>query len=83
MDSFLGAAMGVLHSYGETRSLEELWGLSGLAFRTQVHASLAPAGLFLHKWDQTYAGIMRRLGHDCIAGLRNHFYTEDDLGLLV
>jgi len=82
MDSFLGAALGVLNALGEDLSYEELWGLSGMAFRTQVHRELAPAGLFPRQWDETYGAVMQRLGYACSAGLRDHFYTQDDIHYL-
>lgn len=79
MDSFLGALKGVLAAHHVARSPEDLWGFSGLAFRTQVHRTLNPAGLFLRQWDETYPRIVRRLGFDCFSGLRDFYYTEDDL----
>lgn len=79
MDSFLGALQGVLAAHHVARSPEDLWGFSGLAFRTQVHRTLNPAGLFLRQWDETYPRIVRRLGFDCFSGLRDFYYTEDDL----
>ncbi|MCW8132572.1 MAG: hypothetical protein KIS92_19645 [Planctomycetota bacterium] len=82
MDSFLGAARGVVACLGEELSDADLWGLSGMAFRTQVHRALAPAGLFPRQWDGTYGRVMQRLGYACIAGLRDHFYTQDDISYL-
>jgi hypothetical protein len=79
MDSFLGAACGLLRALDDEHPLEQLWGLSALGFRTQVHRTLAPVGLFAPKWDETYPRILRRMGHDCVAGLRDHFYTPKDL----
>jgi len=79
MDSFLGAFSGMLAALGDPHDMDELWGLSALGFRTQVHRTLAPAGLFPRQWDETYARILRRAGYDCIAGLRDHFYTPKDL----
>src|SRR5262245_45721199 len=82
MDSFLGAAKGAIAVLGEELSFEDLWGLSGLAFRTQVHRTLDPVGLLPRQWDATYSRIMRRLGYECLAGLRDYFYTDDDLRIL-
>lgn len=82
MDSFLGAAKGVIECLGEELTYADLWGLSGLAFRTQVHRTLAPAGLFPRQWDSTYGRAMQRLGFACIAGLRDSFYTQDDISYL-
>lgn len=79
MDSFLGALRGVLAAHHVARSPEDLWGFSGLAFRTQVHRTLNPAGLFLRQWDETYPRIVQRMGFDCFSGLRDFYYTEDDL----
>lgn len=82
MDSFLGAAKGVIACLGEELSDADLWGLSGMAFRTQVHRALAPAGLFPRQWDSTYGRVIQRLGYACIVGLRDHFYTRDDISYL-
>ena len=82
MDSFLGAAKGVLAALGEERSFEDLWGFSSRAFRTQIHRTLAPAGLLPRQWDVTYGQVMNRLGFACVAGLRDSFYTQDDLSYL-
>jgi len=82
MDSFLGAARGVIACLGGELSEADLWGLSGFAFRTQVHRTLAPAGLFPRQWDSTYGRVMQRLGYACIAGLRDYFYTKDDISYL-
>jgi hypothetical protein len=79
MDSFLGAACGMLKALGDDQPLARLWGLSGLGFHTQTHRSLAPVGLLPPKWDETFPRILRRLGHDCVAGLRDHFHTPKDL----
>ena len=79
MDSFLGALHGVLKSQNDERDMDELWGLSCLGFRTQIHRRMAPAGLFGRQWDETYSRILYRLGYDCIAGLRDSFYTPKDL----
>jgi len=38
----IGAALGVMRALGEEFEPDEVWGLSGLAFRTQVHRTLAP-----------------------------------------
>jgi hypothetical protein len=79
MDSFLGAACGVLRALDDAQDIEELWGLSALGFRKQIHRSLDPVGLLAPAWDKTLARCMRRFGHDCIAGLRDHFYSAQDL----
>ena len=79
MDSFLGALHGVLKALNDERSMDELWGLSGLGLRTQIHRSLSPAGLFVRQWDATYKKILRRFGFDTIIGLRDSFYTPKDL----
>ena len=79
MDSFLGAAHGLLRALEDEQDIVELWGLSGLALRTQVHSSLHPSGLLPREWDQTLPRWMRRLGHDAFAGLRDQFFTENDL----
>jgi hypothetical protein len=79
MDSFLGALHGVMKSLEDEREMDELWGLSGLALRTRIHRTLDPVGLLPRQWDETYARILRRVGYDCIAGLRDHFYTPKDL----
>ncbi len=82
MDSFLGAIKGVMKSRGFDLSFEDLWGFSGLAFRMQTHRTLAPVGLLPPKWDETYPAALRRIGWECTAGLRDFFYTDDDLRLL-
>lgn len=82
MDSFVGAALGVLRALGEEFEPDEVWGHSGLAFRTQVHHTLAPDGLFPRQWDRTYTKVMERLGYGAMAGLRDFFYTEDDISYL-
>jgi hypothetical protein len=79
MDSFLGALHGVLKAMGDEREMDELWGLSALAFKTQVHRTLDPVGILPRQWDETYARIVRRFGFDCLAGLRDHFYSPKDL----
>ena len=79
MDSFLGSVHGLLSAFDESVEMDELWGLSALAFRTQIHRTLAPAGLFFRQWDETCSRILRRMGYDCLAGLRDHFYTPKDL----
>jgi hypothetical protein len=79
MDSFLGAAAGVMRALGDEQDMEDLWGLSGLALNTQVHRSLDPVGLLPRQWDETLSSYMRRFGHESIAGLRDHFYTAKDL----
>ena len=79
MDSFLGALSGILKALDDGRDMDELWGLSSLAFRTQIHRTLEPAGLFCRQWDQTYSKLLRRVGYDCIVGLRDQFYTSKDL----
>ncbi|MCZ7645531.1 MAG: hypothetical protein M5U26_09645 [Planctomycetota bacterium] len=82
MDSFVGAAQGALRAMGEELPADAAWGLSGLAFGAQVHRTLAPEGLFPRAWDVTYTKVMERFGYGCIAGLRDFFYTEDDISLL-
>ncbi len=79
MDSFLGSLHGVLSALEFGREMDELWGLSALGFRTQVHATLDPGGLLPRRWDQTYPRLARRLGLECICGLRDSFYTPGDL----
>ena len=79
MDSFLGAWAGVLQALDDERSMEDLWGLSGLGLRTQIHRTLLPAGLFGRQWDETCSAIAMRTGYACVAGLRDFFYTPDDL----
>ena len=79
MDSFLGALAGVLRVMDDERPIDELWGLSGLGLRTQIHRALDPGGLLARQWDETYPRMVLRSGYDCVAGLRNHFYTADDL----
>jgi hypothetical protein len=79
MDSFLGALAGVLKALGDETGIEELWGLSARGFRTQIHRTLQPLGLLGGHWDKTCARVVRRMGHDCIAGLRDNFYTDKDL----
>ena len=79
MDSFLGALAGVLKALGDEKGMEELWGLSARGLTTQIHRTLEPVGLLGGQWDKSLAKIVRRAGHDCIAGLRDHFYTDKDL----
>ena len=79
MDSFLGSVAGVLKALGDERGMEELWGLSARGFNTQINRTLEPAGLLGGHWDKTCARVLRRLGHDCIAGLRDSFYSDKDL----
>lgn len=79
MDSFLGAAHGLLAALDDEQDIEDLWGLSSLALRTQVHRTLDPLGLLPAQWDVTLARWLRNFGHDCSAGLRDHFYTDQDL----
>jgi len=79
MNSFLGALHGVLKAIDAQRDMDELWGLSGLAFRTQIHRSLDPVGLLPRQWDETCTQIFRRMGFDAMAGLRDFFYTAKDL----
>lgn len=79
MDSFLGALAGVLKALDDERPMAELWGLSALAFKIQIHRTLQPVGLLGRQWDETYPRIVRRLGYDCFAGLRDKFYTPKDL----
>ena len=79
MDSFLGSLAGVLKALGDERGMDDLWGLSGRGLSTQIHRTLEPVGLLGGEWDKTCAAVVRRLGHDCIAGLRDHFYTDKDL----
>jgi hypothetical protein len=79
MDSFLGSAAGVLRALMHSCDMDEVWGLSSFGFRTQVHRTLDPVGLLPRQWDATLSKAMRRLGCECIAGLRDVFYTEKDL----
>ena len=79
MDSFLGALHGVLVSLEYEREMDELWGLSALGFRTQIHTTLDPGGLLPRQWEVAYPRIFRRLGYECICGLRDSFYTPGDL----
>lgn len=79
MDSFLGSWAGVLKALEDERPIEDLWGLSALGFRTQIHRALLPVGLLPRQWDETYATILMRTGYACTAGLRDFFYTRDDL----
>lgn len=79
MDSFLGAWGGVLRGLEDERPMEELWGLSALGLRTQIHRTLQPVGLLFRQWDETCAAIAMRTGYACLAGLRDQFYTPDDL----
>ena len=79
MDSFLGAWAGVLKALEDPLPMEDLWGLSGLAFRTQIQRQLLPVGLLPRQWDETCAAVVMRTGYACTAGLRDHFYTQDDL----
>ncbi|HLX62056.1 MAG TPA: hypothetical protein VKX17_12310 [Planctomycetota bacterium] len=79
MDSFLGAWAGVLRALDDERPIEDLWGLSALGLRTQIHRALQPVGLLGRQWDETCAAIVMRTGYACAAGLRDHFYTPDDL----
>src|SRR5580765_7030727 len=79
MDSFLGSWAGVLNALEDERPIEDYWGLSGLGFRTQIHRALLPVGLLPRQWDETCAAIVNRTGYACTAGLRDSFYTQDDL----
>jgi len=79
MDSFVGALHGVLTAIDSERQIDELWGLSTLAFRTQIHRTLDPVGLLPRQWDETCARIFRRTGNEAMAGLRDFFYTGKDL----
>ena len=79
MDSFLGAWAGVLRALEDERPMEDLWGLSGLGLRTQIHRGLLPVGLLGRQWDETCSAIVMRSGYACMAGLRDAFYTPDDL----
>lgn len=79
MDSFLGAWSGVLRALEDERPIEDLWGLSALGLRTQIHRNLLPVGLLPRQWDETCATIVNRTGYACTAGLRDFFYTADDL----
>ncbi len=79
MDSFLGSWAGVLAALDDARPIEDLWGLSGLGLRTQIHRSLLPVGLLGRQWDETCSAIANRTGYACVAGLRDLFYTPDDL----
>jgi len=79
MDSFLGSWAGVLKALEDERPIEELWALSALGFKTQIHRALLPVGLLPRQWDETLAAIVMRTGYACTAGLRDFFYTRDDL----
>ncbi len=79
MDSFLGAWAGVLRALEDECPIEDLWGLSALGLRTQIHRGLLPVGLLGRQWDETCSAIAMRTGYACEAGLRDHFYTPDDL----
>lgn len=79
MDSFLGAWAGALQALDDERPMEDLWGLSGLGLRTQIHRALLPVGLLGRQWDETCSAIAMRTGYACVAGLRDFFYTPDDL----
>jgi hypothetical protein len=79
MDSFLGAWAGVLRALEDERPMEDLWGLSAFGLRTQVHRTLQPVGLLFRQWDETCSAIVMRTGYACLAGLRDQFYTPDDL----
>jgi hypothetical protein len=79
MDSFLGSWAGVLRALDDERPMEDLWGLSGLGLRTQIHRALLPVGLLGRQWDETCSAIANRTGYACSSGLRDLFYTPDDL----
>lgn len=79
MDSYLGSVWGVLKGLADEREMDELWGLSTFAFRTQIHRTLQPNGLLPRKWDQTCAAVLKSLGYDSDVGLRDFFYTPNDL----
>ena len=79
MDSFLGSLSGILKALDDERGMDELWGLSGLGLRSQIHRTLEPAGLFCRQWDETFSRILRRAGYDSVVGLRDQFYTTKDL----
>jgi hypothetical protein len=79
MNSFLGALAGVLVALDDEHSMDELWGLSSWGFRTHVHRTLEPVGLLGGQWDKSCAKVLHRVGYDCNAGLRDHFYSAKDL----
>ena len=79
MDSFLGSWAGVLRALDDERPMEDLWGLSGLGLRMQIHRALLPVGLLGRKWDETCSAIANRTGYAVAAGLRDLFYTPDDV----
>jgi hypothetical protein len=79
MNSFLGALSGVLTALNDEQGMDDLWGLSSWGFRTHIHRTLEPVGLLGGRWDKTCAKVLRRVGYDCNAGLRDHFYSAKDL----
>jgi len=70
-NGFVGALDGCLQSLGDARHPDDLMGLSGFAFRINLHPELSPASFYLFDWHYRFSRVFDRLGY--LFGLH---YTE-------
>lgn len=62
-NGFVGALDGCLQALGDARHPDDLMGLSGFAFRINVHPELSPASLYLFDWHYRFSRVFDRLGY--------------------
>lgn len=62
-NGFVGALDGCLQALGDARHPDDLMGLSGFAFRINVHPELSPASVYLFDWHYRFSRVFDRLGY--------------------
>jgi hypothetical protein len=63
--SFVGALEGALRAIGDTSyTTDYLMGITGFAFRMQVHETLCPSGPFTFDWPEEFYHALDLLGYD-------------------